>query len=40
MLSTWSQSQLEPREEGKEGKAEEGAGGPKAGLGVAPQLPY
>ena len=37
---TLSQSQLEPRVEGKEEKAEGGAGSPRAGLGVAPQLPY
>lgn len=37
---TLSQSQLQPRVEGKEGKAEGGAGGPTAGPGVAPQLPF
>lgn len=37
---TLSQSQLEPRVEGKEEKAKGGAGSPRAGLGVTPQLPY
>lgn len=36
---TLSQSQLQPRVEGKRGRPREGQGGPTAGPGVAPQLP-